>query len=340
MYVRPLKYDKPANELMLDILNFTNKAAFEPQQIKFGVPTTAPENPNAIVLPLIQMYPQYRPVEGTLTQIQVLPTDEVSWTGEMILTYRRIVIQDHFAQVPFVIYTDELDASTILAALKEQCGLYLDADLVNVDVQLIDLDQLLFSTHLGSIVENEIEYGDYIPPQGWDVKITMRPEHPIWIGELHVYVRESIRLLDRDIKTTLEIKRFLGPGGNEKMPAELILPMHKSTGRTDHHGLLRSLEVGSLIPMGLVDIAKDITRDDWVFSEEPADFNLYGARVVYNGLNTGLVFNDDPRVSNLIIVEFSPTHSKNIAGYWSIGYYDHDSYLRAQRLDYYPLQDR
>jgi hypothetical protein len=38
MYVRPLRYDKPANQQLLDIFNFTNNMAVEPWQITFGAP--------------------------------------------------------------------------------------------------------------------------------------------------------------------------------------------------------------------------------------------------------------------------------------------------------------
>lgn len=39
MYVRPLRYNKPANQLLLDIMNMTNQTAIEPWQVKFGLPT-------------------------------------------------------------------------------------------------------------------------------------------------------------------------------------------------------------------------------------------------------------------------------------------------------------
>lgn len=336
MYVRPLKYSRPAQALMLDVLNFTNKTAIEPWQVTFGEPVEVDERPNTVELPAVQAYDLQRPAKNTLTRIEVKPTPESGWSRSQHLTYRRQVIQDHFAAVPFVIYAADVTNEIILKALLEQYRLYLDPDLVDITIEQIDISAVLFKTHMGSIIENEFDCDDYVPPVTQNATIRMKANHPYWIGEIRVYVREAVKLLDRDVKTTLEVKRYLGPGNHDKLPAELILPMDRFV---DYDRTLKDLKVGDLVGPWAVEMAKRITGDAWCFEQRSTVFNLYGAKVVYNGLNTGEIYIDDPKVSNALIIQFHDEYSTNLAGQWIIGYYNHETWLRRQRIDSLPIQD-
>lgn len=336
MYVRPLRYSVPAAQLLLDIFNLTNKTAVESWQITFGEPSPVPEVKPQIVPNHMNDYNLQRPPANTLTAIEVRPTPESGWTDPMTLTYRREVIQDKFASVPFVIYATEYTPAVILEELNKQYALFLDAHLVDVEIQQVDLNEVLFQDHMGSILETDV-CADYVPPIAYDAIIRMKPEHPIYMGEIHVYIREAVRFLDRNIKTTLEVKRYLGPGDHAKMPAEMILPNNRFV---DHDHLMKNLKVGDLVGEWIVESAKAISPDAWVFTQNSNPFNLYGARVVYNGLNTGDVYINDPKVSNLLIVQFSDTHCTNIAGQWIIGYYNRETWLRRVRIDNLPIQDQ
>lgn len=336
MYRRPLKYNKPAAQLVLDILNYTNTTAIEPWQVTFGDPVPVNELPDTINLPHVQDYDLQRPKLGTLTRIEVKPTPESGWRRSQHLTYRRQVIQDHFAAVPFVIYAVENTDDVILDALKKQYGLHLDKHLVEIDFEQIDICAVLYQTHMGSIIVNDMECDDYVPPVTWNANIRIKDEHPIWMGEIKVYIREAIQLLDRPVKTTLEVKRYLGPGDHAKLPAEMILPMNRFVDDQYH---LQGLKSGDLVGPWAVALAKEVTGDQWVFENGARPFNLYGAKVIYNGLNTGEVYIDDPRVANVLIVEFHNEFSNNLAGQWVIGYYHKETYLRRARIDSLPIQD-
>lgn len=338
MYVRPLKYDRPAAQTILDMLNYTNGTAFEPWQLTFGIPEMVGKKRGEMVNPPhVHDYDVQRPMDNTLTKIDIYPTPESGWTGQRQLTYRRKIIQDHFVSVPMVIYAESPCKADILKALHEQRHLYLDDHLVEIESEVVDINDVIYATHMGSIVENNISCEDYIPPVTWNVTVKILPEHPFWMGELRVYVREAVKFLDRNIKTTIEIYKYLGPGDHDKMPAEVILPMNRYVD-TDY--LLKKLKVDDLVPAGIVDIAKLVTDDCWVFSNIPQVFNLYGAKVIYNGPNTGEVYIDDPKVSNVIIIQFSDSHCRNIAGQWIIGYYNRETWLRRARIDSYPLMDQ
>lgn len=336
MYVRPLRYDKPANRLLLDIFNYTNNMAVEPWQITFGQPYPVADNEPQITVQHLNDYDQQRPTQGTLTRIEVNPTPESGWTKSQQLTYRRRIIQDEFISVPFVLYATENTSEVILKGLHEQYGLYLDPHLVEVSFRKVKLGDVLFQTHMGSILETDY-CSDYVPPASYNAIVKIKAEHPIFMGELNVYIREAVKFLERDVKTTLEVHRYLGPGDRNKMPAEMILPNNRFV---DHDHYMRDLKVGDLIESWIIDVASEVTGDKWVFTREANPFNLYASKVIYNGANTGEVYINDPKVSNLLILQFSDTHCTNIRGQWIIGYYNRNTWERRQRIDYLPIQDQ
>lgn len=336
MYTRPLRYNKPAAQLMLDIMNATNQTAIEPWQVTFGVPYPVSEPAPQINVQHLNDYNQHRPTHNSLTGIEVIPTPASGWRKTAQLVYRRSVIQDQFISVPFVIYCTDTTDEVILKQLSEQYGLYLDLELVTIRFVQIDLNEVLFRTHMGSILETDA-CADFVQPIAHNVIITMKPEHPVYMGEINVYIREAARFLDRDVKTTLEVHRYLGPGDHNKMPAEMILPNNRFV---DHDYVMRNLKAGDLVNEWIVDTAKAVTGDKWVFTQNANNFNLYGAKVVYNGLNTGDVYINDPKVTNLLIVQFSDDHCMNIRGQWVIGYYNRDTWLRRERIDNMPIQDQ
>jgi hypothetical protein len=335
MYKRPLRFDLPAADMMLQVLNFTNKTAFEKHQLTFGKPSVVTDETHGIVPDITNDYDLHRPTVGTLTKIEVKPTPITGWTKSQWLLYRRKIIQDHFISVPFVIYGKEATKEVVLKALHEQYRLFLDADLCDVEFTAIDLNEVLFQHHMGSIVENSC--GDYIPPAAFNAVVKIRPEHPYWMGEFPVYIREAVEFLDRDIKNTLEINRYLGPGDHAKIPAEMML---KITGFVDKDYYVRGLKEGALVGKMILDVAKDLTRDPWVFEDKPAPFNLYGTTVVHNGTNTGELYIGDPRVSNVMVLQFSEEFCTNIRGQWVFGYYNGETFLRRQRIDALPIQDQ
>lgn len=336
MYVRPLRYNKPAAQLMLDIMNATNQTAIEPWQVKFGTPYPVSEPAPQIQVQHLNDYNNVRPSQGTLTGIEVIPTPESGWTKKAQLVYRRSVIQDQFISVPFVIYCTDTTDDVILKALSEQYGLYLDKELVEIRFVEVSLNEVLFRTHMGSILETDA-CSDFVQPIAYNIIIKMKPEHPVYVGEIHVYIRDAVQFLNRDIKTTLQVLNYLGPQEHHKLPAEMILPNNRFV---DHDYVMKSLKPGDLVERWIVDTAKVVTGDDWVFEASQVPFNLYGTKVVYNGLNTGEVYINDPKVTNILIVQFADEFCSNIRGQWVIGYYNRDTWLRRERIDNLPIQDQ
>ncbi len=335
MYKRPLRYDQPAASLMLQVLNFTNKTAFEPHQLTFGLPQVVHDESRGIKPDYTNAYDLKRPEVGTLTYIEVKPGPTMSWTRSAGLTYRRKIIQDHFISIPFVVYGRESTKAAVLSYLHKQYGLFLDDHLCDVEFKPLFLADLLANKHMGDITANFC--GDYQPPIAWNAVVKIRPEHPYWMGELNVYIREAVEFLDRDLLTTLKVHQYLGPESHDKIPAELMLRMTKYVDR-DHY--IRDLKADDLILPMILEVAKSLTTDPWVFEDKPAPFNLYGTKVVHNGVNTGDLYIDDPRVTHVLVLEFSEEHCSNIRGQWVFGYYNAETWLKRQRIDYLPIQDQ
>lgn len=335
MYKRPLRYDLPAADLMLQVLNFTNKTAFEKPQLTFGLPAVVNDETHNIQPDYTNDYDLKRPAVGTLTRIEVKPTPITGWKKSSTLLYRRKIIQDHFIAIPFVVYGKENTKEEVLRCLHQQYGLFLDDHLCDVEFQAVSLKDVLFHRHMGSIVESSC--GDYIPPAAWNAVVKIRPEHPYWMGEINVYIREAVEFIHRNIQTTLDINRYLGPGDHTKVPAEMVLRMTDYVDR-DHY--IRDLKEGDLVLPMIVEIAKSLTDDPWVFKEGGHAFNLYGTKVIHNGVNTGELYIDDPRVTNVLVLEFGEEHCTNIRGQWVFGYYNGETWLRRQRIDALPIQDQ
>lgn len=335
MYKRPLRYDLPADDLMLQVLNLTNKTAFEKRQLTFGEPVVVTDESVYIQPDYTNAYDLKRPAVGTLTRIEVKPTPITGWKKSSTLLYRREIIQDHFISIPFVVYSKENTKAEVLRCLHQQYGLFLDDHLCDVEFEPVSLKNVLYRRHMGSIVEASC--GDYIPPAAWNAVVKIRPEHPYWMGEINVYIREAVEFLDRNISTTLEIKKYLGLGDHNKIPAEMVLRM---TGYVDRDHYVRDLKEGDLVLPMILEAAKSLTDDPWVFEKEPGPFNLYGTKVVHNGVNTGDLYIDDPRVTNVLVLEFGEENCTNIRGQWVFGYYNGETWLRRQRIDALPIQDQ
>ena len=111
MLARVYRYDKPSRNVFLDILNYSNNTAFELAQLDIGLPVA---------------------VDHTLTSVLVKPSDNVSWTQEVPLRYHRLDLRQTFGRIPLVIDAPDNEPSTILLALREQYGLYFDADQISL----------------------------------------------------------------------------------------------------------------------------------------------------------------------------------------------------------------
>lgn len=336
MISRILRYNVPAAALMLQVLNHTNRADFKDWQVSFGKPTPIPEPTMPNIDPkFTNGYDLNRPPVGTLTRIDVIPSKESGWKKTQELVYRRKIIQDHFITVPFVVHVTERDPALILDALHKQFNLYLDPDLVEVTFRKVKLNDVLFKRHLGEIMTDFCS--DYVPPESYNAIVKIKPEHPYWMGELNVFIREAVEFLDRPIANTLQIYHYLGPGDHNKVPAEMMLKM---TGFVDIDHYVRDLKAGDFVTDFILPVCRNLTQDPWVFDRKPQPFNLYGTKVIHNGVNTGDLYIDDPRVTNVLVLEFGEECCTNIRGQWVFGYYNAETWLNRQRIDRLPIQEQ
>lgn len=317
MYNRVYRYDKPTEEVLLDILNYTNKTAYESRQLSFGPPLA---------------------LGDTLTQLVISPTDNVSWQKKATVKYNRLNLGETFEQTPLVIDTPDQDITTILRALKDQCRVLFGADEVTLVQDTSELANVLTHTVLAASAEDAAE--PVVNDQVYNYRLTAAYGNLIWVGETPVFVRQTQELMGRDIRTDLAIRHYFAETRSRKVAIELIVDNTKTA--DDFAALLKKFPAGSKLPAStpFVNVGKFLTGDTWVSGKERAPFNLYEARVLYNGLNSGEYFTGQRKHSHVLALELSEACT-NLSGIWLIPYRDATAYRYSDyRIDHGPLLDQ
>jgi len=324
MLARVYRYDKPSRNVFLDILNYSNNTAFELAQLDIGLPVA---------------------VDHTLTSVLVKPSDNVSWTQEVPLRYHRLDLRQTFGRIPLVIDAPDNEPSTILLALREQYGLYFDADQISLVQAERKLDSAVVSEQLtafGSADVTEVVIPGEPDPRSTgedDFTITALPTNLIWVGAVDVLVRRTFPLLNRNIRTGLAVRQYFHDTRQHKVPVELIV--EKTADATAHSAKIKLLKKDSFLQgtSKFNEVAKALTGDDWVIQTQAADFNLMGAKVIHNGFNVGEFYTGFARFSHVLVLELGEL-CNNLSGFWAIQYNDAESYKYTDfRVDRGPLLD-
>lgn len=317
MYNRVYRYDKPTEEVLLDILNYTNKTAYEYRQLSFGPPLA---------------------LGDTLTQLVISPTDNVSWQKNALVKYNRLNLGETFELTPLVIDVPDQEITTILKALKDQCRVLFAPDEVTLTQDTSELASVLTHTVLAASAEDAAE--PVVNDQVFNYRLSADFGNLIWVGETPVFVRQTQELMGRDIRTDLAIRHYFAETRSRKVAIELIVDATKTA--DDFAALLKKFNAGGKLnaPTHFTPVAKFLTGDEWVSVKERAPFNLYEARVLYNGLNSGEYFTGQRKHSHVLALELSEACT-NLSGIWLIPYRDATAYRYSDyRIDHGPLLDQ
>jgi len=320
MFEQVYRYDKPSQELFLDLINHTNLAAYESSQLEFGLPEV---------------------IEGSLTAVKIKPTDKVGWTGAAVVKYRRLDLGTALGFSP-MIDTSDISKEGILAALNAQYSLYLDADLVEISPAPRRLDQAVRVIQMNGFDNADVPDG--VPTVSFDegIKdfiITVSPDHLIWLGSARVHVRPVMELLGRTIKQRLAMMDYFDQIGGPKVPIELAVD--RSIDATCVSYPIKKLKKGDVLTQltPFVEVARKLTGDAWVSDASVRPFNVYQSKVLYNGFNQGEYFTGFASYSHVLAVELSE-YCGNLSGTWLIHYHDPEAFtLSNLRIDNGPLLD-
>lgn len=111
MFKRTFRYNRPETEVLVDILNYTNRSNFTLEQIAFEVPTI---------------------IDQALTRIVVKGTPAMNWTGTVNLDYYRHDLALTFSKNPLVIDADPVDDLNLLTAILDQHHVLFDQLMVEI----------------------------------------------------------------------------------------------------------------------------------------------------------------------------------------------------------------
>jgi hypothetical protein len=302
MHNRVYRYNKPEADVLLDILNFSNRASFRTDQLVFKEPLS---------------------IDHTKTKITVTASEKVNWQGEVELEYNRYDLGTTFSRNPLVIDVDNVDDDSLLRGILDQFKVLFEPHAM-----------IIVRTPLNMAMDNnllgDIEYEDIIrefEPQPdrdgiYNFVLKARTNSFIWVGETPLLVRRTAQLIDRSIATKLGIRQYLVDTRDNKIPIELIYDIDHDASKFGKV-ISKDLHTGDLITevSPFLNVARNITGDNWVARPVKADFNLYGSRILYNGYNVGEYATGNKEYSHILVVSLSHL-CLNLKGVWTIQYND------------------
>lgn len=268
------RFSEPAKNTLVSWINERNNRGFYPSQFTFDAP-----------IPVS--------LDGTV-DIPFLYND----TGERsAIRVQRVDIGKVPGLSSMVIHSGAYSVQSILDAIFEQYGLYLDIDMVSVDLNKSDLNTLLGNGILdGFNILGKGSTDDIVPAiEVLDCYITIKSNHLIYTGELVVRIRRSLLTNGNSIDRLLLLRDHYEQDPDAIPYVETYQPRglwsvepSDQYDRRSAEAMLYALRDGD--PLDYPSIAlvlKAITNTPWVADRKPSVFNIMGATVLYNGLASG-----------------------------------------------------
>lgn len=153
----------------------------------------------------------------------------------------------------------------------------------------------------------------------WDIISTK--DNLMFSGSMEVFVRPLNKLLERDIRTHLNIYEYFSTNKDVNKPdIQVVFKVKQPSKGFDL--LLKGLQPNDKIEMGssVIHLAKDLTGDEWTTYPAVKEFNLFHSTVVYNGLNTGKFFSGSKQHSHVLVLRIGD-YCSNLKGLWIIPYF-------------------
>lgn len=238
--------------------------------------------------------------DGDITVLEL--TDRFNHTE--LIKYLRFDIGEFFANIPLIVDGVVTTDDDLLELLLIQRKLYLDKE----KIQIEDIT-----------VDDDVKF-----------KITILPNNLCWFGEVIVKIRPVLSLNERSIKQKFDIYRNYGNTDDLKVP--IALAYQTLVDPSTYYKVFNRYGAGDILgaSVDILSALSDITKDKWIYSDNPADFNLKGAEVIYVGPNYGNNYNGNPKVSHLFKVRLSQLCS-NLYGELVVEYVD------PNRSNYYNM---
>lgn len=279
---RLFPFNRPPKETLVELLNRNNTTDFSPNQLEFGEPIA---------------------IGNTLTQIVAYPAPSTGWTQEVDLTYNRMYLETYLGATHIHLYTDaQISKESIIQSMKDRYRVWLEPTDFVLEVHNNQPSWLRRGQRL--------------------MKIRFLNESMIWIGAM-----DAIVIPDNRLGAVLGVTMLSGFCYPEN------LGRGKQMADTFYTGLdgtfmardLMRFRVGDLIVPNKNDrdgywaMGYRITGDPWRFDTREVEYNIYGARVKYNGPATGIWATGECYLNSVLVIELSHL-CKNLRGNLIIPY--------------------
>lgn len=231
------------------------------------------------------------------TKATLVPVPGRGYTEEIEFEYDRIDIGHLFLGVDVkVIPGNQKLVSDYLVAINDKYGLYLDET---------------------DIVDGDISSG--VPP--FKFKLKIKEGNPAFYGEFDVIVideEKSLKPLLMKINGS-RVNTILGKGFKPNTINGTLLTFGDDY--SDIKRFLIPLSIDDVLSQVIVTELNYYTNNPWVYQDGLMDYNLYGARVVYNGLTENCTENcNKDKYTNVTIIELNDEYCGNISGHLVLHY--------------------
>lgn len=307
------RFNKPAYETLVSWINEKNNRGFDLKQFNFSGVTPLADDGSA--------------------RITFNFDKSTGWEqGDQTLVVQRVNLSLLPGLNGIVIHSPEFTKSTILACIFEQYGLYLDMDLVNVIPGKMPLSKAILNKYLDGFdeaPENNRIYDNADIYRNYTIEIS--DIHPTLTGTVPLYVRKSLKDLIGFMSPTLNLREYyiegrtdlpyvetLQPGGMWMLDKVHYPDIRKMKDIQNHLNAFKACEVISDDKV-LLSIITQLSKFNWVTTDEVTGFNLRGAKVIYNGLTDPVVNRAPIEYTHLLVIELSEL-CNNLQGELKIAY--------------------
>lgn len=312
------RYGKKSKELLVDYINDHNNRDLRPDQLVFGAPSTMNE------FGLTEVVVGFSPLTG--------------WSDEKeTMAYYRIEPSLFLKGQPMVIYVGGYTDTDIYNAIYQQYGILIEPEFAQLELITRSFPDAAGNVPVGGFGPEDAP--DEPPVEGpvpaylenRDYILRFKQNHLIFFGEVKLYTRRAVESLGTSIDSLMDLRKYYADG-NMNLPAvDLLIPKGElyvsrdtfpdHTHRRGIESILYAMKTNNLLDAAwqLPVILKDLTEDEWVATETPSKFNLYGAKVIYNGFVSKEQTLDDTGYNFVVAVELGKLCT-NLTGIIKIGY--------------------
>lgn len=273
-------YNKPGKHVLVDLINRANETDFAPDQLEISAPAA---------------------LGNTLTQVHITPTHKTGWCSSETFTYHRMIMEAYLGKTHIHLHVDaRMTKESVAQAMRDRYRIWLDMEDFDVD--------------FSNCPPSWLQRGHFL------ARLRFRPNCLIWIGAMEVILIPDNRLSAMICVTDLSgfiYPDHLGGQGRKQLAESYYQDLE---GTIIYQNLLK-YRVGEPVRThdGKWRDGTRLTGDFWISSPQEVEFNVSGARIVYNGRNEGPWHCGCNDYSHVLVIELSHL-CKNLRGKLVIPY--------------------